>query len=101
MEVSEDDLRENIANMSDEELLVRWRSNAFSETAHKIAVYEIKNRKLDTSDAAVDDILKDEQRASEATKMRAKKSISKMLIILFAFIVSTIGAVIAGLLLGK
>ena len=74
---------------------------AYSETALKIAVDEINKRKLDVSQAVVDDIIKDEQRASQATKARAKKTISRMVIIIIAFVVSTIGAVIASLLLGN
>jgi hypothetical protein len=101
MTISEDELRENISNLPDEEIIVRWQSGAFGENAYNIACEVIQLRGLDVSEEAMQEITKDELRAKQASKKRVLHGSKRLLIIIFAFIFSTIGAVIAALLFGN
>lgn len=69
MDVSFETLVSTIGALSDEELLKRWRSREFTETAQPVAEAEIKRRGLDTSAANVESIL-----AEEVANFRSLKS---------------------------
>ena len=98
MEISSETLQKTISEMSEADLLKRWKKKLFSDIAMPIAEAEIIRRKLDSSEAALAQLHLDEQQSLNALKTQKwstlKRGCLTMIIICVGSIIGTIIALI-------